>query len=98
MSGYIVAAVDSNAVNCVEMAKKKWVKVSAYNPPVADNVSRIAAPVTSTPPVITTSTATMYTTDVLTLGHLWHGFHDAIRKAMVIVSFYIGNFYSPQLC
>jgi len=86
MSGYIVAAADSessNAVNCVEMAKKivsKWVKVSAYIPPVADDVSRVAAPVTSTPPLINISTATMYTTDVLTLGLLWHGFHDAIRE------------------
>ena len=57
----------------------KWVKVSAYSPPVTD-ASTAAVPVTNTPPLITTSTATMYTTDLLTLGLLWHGFHDSIRE------------------
>ena len=85
ISGYIVAAANaesSNNVNCVEMAKTivtKWVKVSAYSPPVTD-APTAAVPVTNTPPLITTSTATMYTTDLLTLGLLWHGFHDSIRE------------------
>ena len=85
MSGYIVAAANAescDAMNAVAMAKKivsKWVKVSAYDPPDEENAPA-TAPVTVTPPIITASTATMYTNDLFTLGLLWHGFHDSIRE------------------
>jgi len=42
-----VAAANSVTINCVEMTRKivsKSVKVSAYNPPVADNVLRAKQP------------------------------------------------------
>ena len=78
ISGYVVAAAnaESENMNCLEMAKKivsKWVKVSAYHPPVTTETvpGATAAP---------TSTATLYTTDLLSLGLMWHGFHDAIRE------------------
>ena len=82
ISGYIVAAAnaESENINCLEMAKKivsKLVKVSAYHPPVTrDNATETVPGATAAP----TSTATSFTTDLLSLGLMWHGFHDTIRE------------------
>ena len=84
---YSVAAAnaESENINCLEIAKKivsKLVKVSTYHPPVTrDNATETvpgatAAPTSASPK----STATLYTTDLLSLGLMWHGFHDAIRE------------------
>ena len=76
LSAHIIVAAelvssDASLDTCTEVAKKiisKFIKINI--PALGSNDGHQA----------NTSTANLYTTDLITLGLLWHGFHDAIRE------------------
>ena len=87
LSAHIIVAAelvssDASLDTCTEIAKKiisKFVKISIPTLESSDGPQTTEVPQTNTVPP-NTSTANLYATDLVTLGLLWHGFHDAIRE------------------
>jgi len=83
LSLYLITAAEDMALenqNCVEVSKEivsRWVKINILPPQQADNTAQSTAPVNTT---MLEATVNEYTAELITLGLLWHGFHDAIRE------------------
>ena len=82
----IVAAkvISSENLTCTEIAKEivsKFVKISIPTiESMSDSNQTTAASQASNTSPLHTSTANLYAIDLVTLGLLWHGFHDAIKE------------------